>query len=131
MKLVKFDIYALLALGLGAAGGGAQALDFTAFHSADQWVYILLTVITSGALAVVGGWVSPRLWHAVLFPIGMAVCLALISLIGGPLSTDISAVGLVAILTVVYGGGGMVALGVGWGARWGLAQVGRHHHRVE
>ena len=62
-----------------------------------------------------GGWVSPKLWHAVLFPVGLAVCLTLVSAIGGPLSTDISSVGLVVIFTLVYGVGGTVAFGVGHG----------------
>ncbi len=131
IKLSNPNRHSVITLGLGAAGGGVQALDFTALHDASQWVYVLLTVITSGALPVVGGWVSPRLWHAVLFPVGIAVCLALVSGIGGPLSTDISAVGLVVILTVVYGGIGMVAFGVGWGVRWGLVQVREGRSRAE
>ena len=125
MKIPKPDIYSVMALGLGAAGGGVQALDFTALHDASQWVYVLLTVVTSGVLPVVVGWVSPKLWYAALFPLGMMVCLALVSAISGPLSTDISAVGLVVILTVVYGGGGMVAFGVGWGAVGIGASAGR------
>ena len=113
MNLPKPDRYFVLALGLGGVGGGVQVLDFTTLHDASQWVYIVLTVFTSGVLPVVGGWVSSRLWHGLLFPVGMMVCLTLVSAIGGPLSTDISAVGLVVILTVVYGGIGIVAFG-GW-----------------
>ena len=64
------------------------------------------------------------MWYAALFSVGLAVCLAFVSVIGGPLSTDISSVGLVVIFTVVYGGGGAVAFGVGWGARWGVVWLG-------
>ena len=105
-------------LGLGAVGGLAS--DFTVLQGADAWVAALITAVTIGVLPVVAGWVSPKVWSAVLFPVGLAVCLALVSVIGGPLSTDISSVGLVLLFTVVYGGGGTVAFGVGWGARWGL-----------
>ena len=66
----------------------------------------------------------PKVWYAALFPFGLAVCLALVSAIGGPLSTDISSAGLVVILTVVYGGGGAAAFCVGWGVRWFLGRVG-------
>ena len=108
-----------MALGLGAVGGGGLASDFTTLHGADSWVAILIAAVTIGMLPVVGGWVSPKLWYATLFPVGMAVCLALVSAIGGPLSSDISSVGLVVIYTVVYGGGGAAAFCAGWGGGWG------------
>ena len=117
MKLAKPDRYSVITLGLGAVGGGGLASDFTVLQGADSWVAMLITAVTIGVLSVVGGWVSPKLWYAALFPVGLAVCLALVSAIGGPLSTDISSVGLVAIFTLVYGMGGAVAFGVGWGVR--------------
>ena len=113
MKLAKPDRYSVITLGLGAVGGGGLASDFTVLHGADSWVAMLITGVTIGVLPVVGGWVSPKFWYAVLFPVGIAVCLALVSAIGGPPSTDISSVGLVVIFTLVYGIGGAVAFGVG------------------
>ena len=115
MKLAKPDRYSVITLGLGAVGGGGLASDFTVLHGADSWVAMLITAVTIGVLPVVVGWVSPRVWYAAMFPVGLAVCLALVSAIGGPLSTDISSVGLVVIFTVVYGGGGAAAFGAGWG----------------
>ena len=123
MKLPKPDRYSVITLGLGAVGGGGLASDFTVLQGVDDWVAILMTAVTIGVLPVVGGWVSPKLWYAVLFPVGMAVCLALVSVIWGPLSTDISSVGLVVIFTVVYGGGGAAAFGAGWGVRWVLGRL--------
>ena len=123
MKLPKPYRYSVITLGLGAVGGGGLASDFTVLQGADGWVAMLITAVTIGVLPVVGGWGSPKLWYAVLFPVGMAVCLALVSVIWGPLSTDISSVGLVVIFTVVYGGGGMVAFGAGWMARWCILRI--------
>ena len=129
MKLPKPDLYSVMALGLGAVGGGGLASDFTTLHGADSWVAILIAAVTIGMLPVVGGWVSPKLWYATLFPVGMAVCLALVSAIGGPLSSDISSVGLVVIYTVVYGGGGAAAFCAGWGVRWWLVGLGGERAR--
>ena len=123
MKLAKPDRYSVITLGLSAVGGGGLASDFMVLYDADSWVGILISVFTIGLLPILGGWVSPKLWYAALFPVGLAVCLALVSAIGGPLSTDISSVGLVVIFTVVYGGGGAVAFCVGWGVRWFLGRV--------
>ena len=131
MKLPKPDIYSVMTLGLGAVGGGGLASDFTVLQGADAWVGALITAVTIGVLPVVAGWVSPKVWYAALFPVGLAVCLALVSVMGGPLSTDISSVGLVVILTVVYGGGGAVAFGVGWGVRWWLVRLGGGRSRPE
>ena len=75
---------------------------------------MLITAVTIGVLPVVGGWLSPKLWNAVLFPIGVLIFLALVTAINGPLSSDVDAMGLVILLTVVYGGVGFLVVCAGW-----------------
>ena len=106
-----------MTLGLGAVGGGGLASDFTVLYDADSWVGILISVFTIGLLPILGGWLSPKLWYAVLFPIGVLLFLAIVTAINGPLSLDIDAIGLVILLTVVYGGVGFLAFCAGWIAR--------------
>ena len=125
MKLPKPDRYSVITLGLGAVGGGGLASDFTVLHGAGSWVAMLITAVTIGVLPVVVGWLSPKLWNAALFPIGVLIFLALVTAIDGPLSSDIYAIALVILLTFVYGGGGFLAFCAGWIARQVRATVAR------
>ena len=92
-------------------------MDFTVLHGDSNWVGISISVFTIGVLPILGGWLSPKLWYAVLFPIGLLVCLALVTIINGPLSSDVDAIGLVILLTFVYGGVGFLVFCAGWIAR--------------
>ena len=89
-------------------------MDFAVLHGASNWIGISISVFTIGVLPILGGWVSPRLWNAVLFPIGVLIFLALVTAINGPLSSDVDAIGLVILLTFVYGGVGFLTFCVGW-----------------
>ena len=117
LKLPTPDGYSAVALGLGAIGGAGLATDFTVLHGASNWVGILISVFTIGVFPILGGWLSPRLWNAVLFPIGVLIFLALVTAINGPLSSDVDAIGLVILLTFVYGGVGFLVFCAGWIAR--------------
>ena len=94
-----------------------MASDFTVLYDADSWADISITVLTIGLLPILGGWLSPKLWNAVLFPIGVLLFLVIVTAINGPLSSDIDAIGLVILLTVVCGGVGFLAFCAGWIAR--------------
>ena len=89
-------------------------MDFTVLHGASNWVGISISVFTIGVFPILGGWLSPRLWNAVLFPIGVLIFLALVTAINGPLSSDVDAIGLVILLTSVYGGVGFLTFCAGW-----------------
>ena len=118
MKLPKPDRYSVINLGLGAVGGGGLAAEFKVLHGASGWIIITVTFLTIRVLAILGGWVTPRLWNAVLFPIGLLVCFTLITDIGELLPMDIGPITLVVNFGIVYGGSGFVAFCAGWMARW-------------
>ena len=72
--------------------------------SIHEMYVILLSVIVLGPLPILAGWLSPRPWVTIFFPVGMLVSFTMALVTDGSFSYDYHPVGFIVMLTVIYGG---------------------------
>ena len=101
-------------LGLAAITGAGFGLTSTMFRSADSaWFIIPFLLVTLGMSPLIAGWLSPKLWHGIFFPISALVGFSVAAVTDESLTYD-SGFFIVIPLTLIYGGAASLLFVAGW-----------------
>ena len=103
--------------GLAVITGAGIGWAFTVFRSADSaWPFISFLVVTLGVAPLIAGWLTPIIWHGILFPISALVGFSVVAITDESLTHD-SGFLFVIPLTVLYGGFSVLTFFAGWTVR--------------
>ena len=100
-----------VALALAGITGAGLGLSLTINGGG---LSIALLVVSIGISPLLAGWLSPRLWHIVLFPISVSVGTSIAVATNKSLAYDFEPIGYVILITVIYGGSAAVPFFAGW-----------------
>ena len=115
--------FSKVSIGLAGIAGASVALGFSDFHFLNNVrvpyaIHIFYTVqITAVVVSpFLAGWQTQSLKNALLYPIGVLVCVSVVWAIGEPPPIDALPIVFLIVITVGYGGVASVAFFTGWKA---------------